>query len=390
LTLAIEGSGDLAELARWRPGQVDLAFVALTFTALLLDPVLGGHPAAVNPLVCVLAFLTSLPILYRRKSPVRVLAAVVPLLLVCLVTFHPNQVAVGIVMLLAFSVGEDGDRTRALLVGGLMAPVVTAAVIITARRGTVSDVVGYTALVLGALVAGDALRARHALQRAKFEASERERSAAAQHRFDLERLRIAHELHDVVGHALVAINVRAASAAHIERHHATTSVDRTPLYDIARTSAEALEELRSTLKGLWHTPTEVAPLHPVRALEDIPDLVAGVERAGLTIDLDLREHLTTIPSSVSHAGYRILQEGLTNVLRHSTASRATIRVGRDREVLVLELIDDGRAKADVIGEGQGLRGMKDRAAGLGGICRAGPAIAGGWHVVARIPTPVSS
>jgi signal transduction histidine kinase len=118
--------------------------------------------------------------------------------------------------------------------------------------------------------------------------------------------------------------------------------------------------------------------------------VAGVERAGLTIDLDLREHLTTIPSSVSHAGYRILQEGLTNVLRHSTASRATIRVGRDREVLVLELIDDGRAKADVIGEGQGLRGMKDRAAGLGGICQAGPAIEGGWHVVARIPTPVSS
>jgi signal transduction histidine kinase len=390
LTLATEGSGGPAERARWRPGQVDLAFVALTFTALLLDPVLEGHAGAVNPLVCVLALLTSVPILYRRKSPVRVLAAVLPLLLVCLVTFHPNQVAVGIVMLLAFSVGEGGDRTRSLLVGALMAPVVTAAVIITARRGTVSDVVGYTALVLGALVAGDALRARHALQRAQFEASERERSAAAQHRFDLERLRIAHELHDVVGHALVAINVRAASAAHIERHHATASAVPTPLYDIARTSAEALEELRSTLKGLWHAPTEVALLHPVRALEDLPDLVAGVERAGLSIDLDLREHPTTLASSVSHAGYRILQEGLTNVLRHSTASRATIRVSRDRDVLVLEVIDNGRAKADVIGEGQGLRGMRDRAVGLGGICQAGPSNDGGWHVEARIPAPVSS
>jgi signal transduction histidine kinase len=388
--LTTEGSGGLTELTRWRLGQVDLAFVALTFAALLLDPVLEGHAAAVNPLVCALAFMTSVPILYRRQSPLRVLAAVLPLLLVCLVTFHPNQVAVGIVMLLAFSVGESGDRTRALLVGALMAPVVTAAVIITARQGTVSDVVGYTALVLGALMAGDALRARHDLHRAKFEASERERSNAAQHRFDLERLRIAQELHDVVGHALVAINIRAASAAHIERNNVTPSAAQTPLYDIARTSAQALEELRSTLKGLWHAHTEVAPLHPLHELEDLPDLIGGVERAGLTVDLKLREHVTALPSSVSHAGYRILQEGLTNVMRHSTASRATVSIRRDREVLVLEVIDNGRAKTDVIHNGQGLQGMRDRAAGLGGICEAGPSNEGGWHVVARIPVPVSS
>jgi signal transduction histidine kinase len=344
----------------------------------------------VNPLVCVLAFLTSVPILYRRKSPVRVLATVLPLLLVCLVTFHPNQVAVGIVMLLAFSVGEGGDRTRALVVGALMAPVVTAAVIITARRGSVSDVVGYTALVLGALAAGDALRARHALERARFEVSERERSAAVQHRFDLERLRIAHELHDVVGHALVAINIRATSAAHLERHDAKTTLDGTPLDEIAQASAEALDELRSTLNGFWSTPTEAAPLRPVRALEDLPDLVAGVERAGLAVDLERAEQLTALPSSVSHAGYRILQEGLTNVLRHSTASRATIRISRDGEVLVLEVIDNGRAKADVVAEGHGLRGMRDRAAGLGGICHAGPSADGGWRVVVRLPALSSS
>jgi signal transduction histidine kinase len=128
----------------------------------------------------------------------------------------------------------------------------------------------------------------------------------------------------------------------------------------------------------------------VRALEDLPDLVAGVERAGLTIDLDLREDLTTLPSSVSHAGYRILQEGLTNVLRHSTASRATIRISRDGEVLVLEVIDNGRANADVVAEGHGLRGMQDRAADLGGICDAGPSEDCGWRVVARLPAPSSS
>jgi signal transduction histidine kinase len=306
-----------------------------------------------------------------------------------LALFHPNQVAVGVVMLLVFTIGEQGDRARSLVVGALMAPVVTAAVLVTARKGTVSDVIGFSALVLGALAAGEAVRARHALQQAQHEESERERTALAQHRLDKERLRLAHELHDVIGHALVAINVRASAAAHLELHGGKSSGPAV-LEEIAVTSSEALAELRSALTELRVAPPEEAPMHPAHALEGLPDLVAGVEKAGLTVTLELADLPATLPSSVAHAGFRIVQEALTNVLRHSTATQACVRVRCDDDV-VLEVIDDGQGDpAPTKPSGHGLQGMKERAAALGGVCHAGPAGGGGWHVRARIPVTMPS
>ena len=110
-----------------------------------------------TPLAGGLALLASAPLVARRRSPLRVLAVVVPLLLAYLAVFHPNQAAVGVMMLLVFTIEEQGDRLRSLVVGALMAPVVTAAVLLTAQHGTVSDVVGCSALVIAALAAGAAL-----------------------------------------------------------------------------------------------------------------------------------------------------------------------------------------------------------------------------------------
>jgi signal transduction histidine kinase len=316
-----------------------------------------------------------------------VLATVVPLLLIGLAVFHPNQAAVGVVMLVVFTVGLSGGRRRSLIVGALMAPVVVAGVLITSpNAGLVADHVAYVALVLGALVAGDALRARRELLRVVAEEAERERDALLQHRFDQQRLRLAHELHDIVGHSLVAINVRAAAAAHRARHN--PGVTETEVFDeIAAVSAEALAEVRGALKQLRSDETAAAPLSPAAELADVRELVAGVRGAGLDVDLQMSTTSDAIPSAAAHAAYRIVQEGLTNVLRHSTAGQARVRIEQLDGSLVIEVVDSGRRRvATPNGGGHGIQGMRERAAALGGTCEAGAVDGGGWRVRAELPT----
>ena len=228
----------------------------------------------------VLAFLTALPLVARRRFPLGVLAIVLPLLMACLVVFHPNRAAVGIVMLLVFTVGLEGGRARSLVVGALMAPIVTAAVFITGKNGGLSDVIAFGSLVLGALLAGETLRARQALARSLADEAAHMREAAAQHRFDSERLSLANELHDSIGHTLVAINVRAAAAARRERKAGSAEAP-TALDEIASASAGALAELRTALKTLRIAQDRPAPLHPIQDMASLADLIAGVEAAGL-------------------------------------------------------------------------------------------------------------
>jgi signal transduction histidine kinase len=306
--------------------------------------------------------------------------------------FHPDRAAAAVVMLAVFTVGRCGRRSRSLIVGVAMAPVVAAGVLVTSPAGgsigaAAPEAVAYLALILGALAVGDALRARQELLRVLAEEEKREREALVRHRFDEQRLRLAHELHDVVGHALVAINVRAAAAAHLARRQQADS-PVTVLDEIASTSAEALGELRAALKGLRNGQDEGAALRAAAAgLDDLPELIAGVSGAGLTVDLDMAAVPEAVPPPIAHAGYRIVQEGLTNVLRHSAAGHAHVRIGRDAAILVVEVADDGPAggAAALTGGGHGLQGMRERAAALGGRCEAGQVPGGGWRIRARLP-----
>jgi signal transduction histidine kinase len=385
VTGRLAASGPLGLPGLLRAPDIDMVLALAAFVALLVDPLLLHEITGLTPIMVVLAFLTALPLVARRRFPLGVLAVVLPLLMACLVVFHPNRAAVGIVMLLVFTVGLEGGRSRSLVVGALMAPVVTAAVFITGKRGGPLDVVAYCSLVLGALLAGEALRARQALGRSLAEEAAREREASAQHRFDQERLALAHELHDVIGHALVAINVRAAAAARHERK-ASGGEAGMALDEIASASAEALTELRTAVKALRAAQDGPAPLHPIQDMASLADLVAGVEAAGLAVDLDVIGAPAALPASVGHAGYRIVQEGLTNVLRHSTARQAHVRVKVDDCAVVIEVVDDGRQRATTfLAGGHGVRGMQERAAALGGTCEAGMANGAGWRVRARIP-----
>jgi signal transduction histidine kinase len=367
------------------PKTIDLVVAPVAFAALLADPLLLGKITHLTPVVVVLAFLAAVPLAARGRFPLAVLAVEVPLVIACLAVFQPARAAVAIIMLLVFTVGLEGRRVRSLVVGAVMALVVTATVAFTGQRPGTVDFVAYISLVLGALIAGEALRARQALQRVLVEDAARTREAAARHRYDTERLALAHELHDIVGHTLVAINVRAAAAARRARKGSGAD-GLTALDEIVVASAGALAELRTTLKALRAAPDGPAPLHPFQDLSSLPDLISGVAEAGLCVQLEVTGALDTLPASVGHAGYRIVQEGLTNVLSHSTAREARVRIEAGDGAVVIEVLDEGQPRARTLpAGGHGLAGMRERAAALGGSCEAGPVNGTGWRVRAEIP-----
>jgi signal transduction histidine kinase len=351
---------------------------------LLADPGLGWDGGQLNAAAVVLAGATSLPLVVRRRYPLGALIAVTAGLLACLAVFHPNVAAVGIIMFVLYTLGLQGRRVRSLLVAAAMAPVVTAAVVITSKAGLEPGAtLARLALLLAALAAGDARRGRLALVQARAEEIERQREAAAVHRFDEERLRLAHELHDTIAHTLVGINTQAAAAVHLQRKQPNESLGA--LADIVQSSADALAELRSTLKIV--RPAEgQAPLRPAQSLADLQDLVDRVGGAGVDIELQLDATPQDVPAATAHGAYRIVQESLTNVLRHSNAKRATVRVTLLEDELTVEVLDDGHAAPrDSVAAGHGLQGMKERAAALGGHCEAGVARGGGWRVRAILP-----
>ena len=370
----------------WQATNLDLLLALAAFVALLVDPVFGDRSDQVTPLAALLAFTAAIPLTCRRLFPLGVLAVEVPALLLCLAVFHPVRAAVAIVMLGVFTVADTGGRIRSLIVGALMAPVVTVAVFVTSKKPGTGDVIAYLALVLGALVAGDAVRGRRRIQALIEDEIDRERAAAAQRRFDQERLALAQEVHDVIGHALVGINVRAAGAARLHRRGRDADLPAV-LDEIAKTSADALTELRSTLGSLRPTGDQAVPLHPVQSFHNLPELVQAMERAGLKVATTVDGSLDGIPAPVGHAGFRIVQESLTNVMRHSTATTATVRVSVTQTALTVEVADDGSPGAGKGSEqpGHGVEGMKERARAVGGTVDAGPRDDEGWRVRACLP-----
>jgi signal transduction histidine kinase len=175
----------------------------------------------------------------------------------------------------------------------------------------------------------------------------------------------------------VAINVRAGVAVHLGDD------DEPALREVKELSAQALTDLRSTL-NLLRDERDGAPTSPALDLAAVSSLVDGATAAGVAASADVRLNGAAIPSPVGQAGYRIVQEAMTNVLRHADASSAVIRVRASSGVLEIDVTDDGRGGV-AGGDGHGLRGMAERAAALGGEVVAGPAAQGGWRVRARLP-----
>jgi signal transduction histidine kinase len=243
-------------------------------------------------------------------------------------------------------------------------------------------VAGWLALVL---VAADLAHARREQVQSRVRAAQEER----RRRVEQQRLGLAQELHDVLAHHISLVNVQASVALHL--------LDRQPeqarpaLTAIKAASSEALQELRSALDLLRADGDDgLAPRSPAPRLAELPALVDAVRASGLDVRLDQQDLPADLPAAVELAAYRIVQEALTNTTRHAQASRATVTVGYDGDVLV-EVVDDGSGSTSAAPPvpGNGLVGMRERATALGGDLDAGPNPGGGFRVAARLPVGAS-
>ena len=365
-----------------RPPVRDVAIAAVAAAVLIVD---GSDRAdAVLPAGdWLLAAAACAPLAWRTRFPLGVLLAVMAGSIACVAAFGPNDVAIGPLLVALYTVAEHGGRRRSLVVGAVTAVVLFAVILVFQSDGEAlgPDDALRLVLMLGALVFGEAVRTRRELASARADRARREareREDESRRRVVNERLRIAREVHDTLAHALVAINVRAGVAVHLEEG------DPAALRDIKDLSADALSDLRATV-SLLRDQRDAAPTSPALDLTAVSALVERTTASGVPASADVDLHGVTIPSAVGQAGFRIVQEAMTNILRHANASAATVRVRATGETLEIDVCDDGRGGGANGGGGHGLRGMRERAAALGGEVVAGPQAAGGWRVHARLP-----
>jgi signal transduction histidine kinase len=218
------------------------------------------------------------------------------------------------------------------------------------------------------------------------ERAEQTREEEARRRVDAERLRIARELHDVVAHSMSMINVQAGAAAHVLEDQPEQAAEALQAIKVA--SREGLRELRAILNVLRQVDESEATA-PAPGLDNVSSLVTAADQSGLRATASVVGPPRPVPPTVELAAYRIVQESLTNVLRHARARRATVELQYLPDAMIVRVDDDGRAPGDDFtqGTGGGITGMRERAEALGGTVRAGPKPEGGWRVEARFPTP---
>lgn len=276
---------------------------------------------------------------------------------------------------------------RAGIVG---AAVLCGGVLILAAAAEDGEVVPALFLVFlgwsaAAVLAGDVLRSRR-VRMAELEERaqdmERTREEEAGRRMAEERLRIARDIHDSVAHAMTSINVQAGAAAHVLERRPEAAKEA--LVAIQRASGDVLDEL-GALVGLLRSAGEEPDRTPTPGLDRIPALVASVRDANLQVALAVEGPVDAIPLPVGTAAYRIVQESLTNVIRHAAGATATVSVmAADGGSLTVEVADDGEGRSAAGGgAGMGVRGMRERAEATGGTLSAGPGPGGGWVVVAN-------
>jgi signal transduction histidine kinase len=330
-------------------------------------------------------------LLGRRRWPVAtllVVAAVTVLFFALGYPFGPAWLA----LLVALWTAIAGGRRLAAWLTAVVA--VPAFVLLASLFGrgdvpTIGGILPHLGWLLLVLVVAEAARIR----RERLLEAERTRAEEDRRRAGEERLRIARELHDVLAHNISLINVQAGVALHLMDEQPEQS--RSALAAIKQASNDALGELRSVLDILRQGAE--APRAPTSGLDSLDGLVASAEAAGLAVRTRVEGTPRPLPAGVDLAAYRIVQEALTNVTRHAGPAAATVLVGYGDGELRVQVDDDGKGVGSASGRqgsdsdrqdrrsGNGIRGMRERAAALGGELDAGPRPGGGFRVSARLP-----
>lgn len=370
----------------WRGWQADLAVTLVVGVIAIL----GTHGAAsgqperepLDALAYVLLVAGPIALMARHRFPVGVYVFTFGATLAYVLLGYPLG-PIWLALIVAFvNLVLTGHRLIAIVglalgyVGFLWLP----SLLGDERSPTLAEALGLAAWLLVLLLAAEFVRGR----RERAIEAVRNRQEEARNRATEERLRIARELHDALGHHLSLVNVQAGVALHINEELPEQA--RSALEAIREASKEALTELRSVLDILRQS-DEQAPRSPTPSIGRLNGLVSQAQAAGLTIRTEIVGDARPLPFGVDVAAFRIVQEALTNVSRHAREAKARIRITYGERDLTVQVDDDGHAAPQHTkpGAGRGILGMRERAAALGGELEAGPRPEGGFRVRARLP-----
>jgi len=338
-------------------------------------------------------------LVWRRRAPVAVLAFLTALMSAFWLSGYGALLALlGLPALYAVAAYES-DRRRAWAAIGLCSTVlmVTAAMTVFDKPGgfDILTAVSMAAFLAGAVTAGVVMANRERIfvdSERRAAAAEADRVAEAARAVAAERARIAREMHDVVAHGMSIIAVQAAAGREIVQANPDKAAE--VFARIEEVGRESLGELRRMLGVLREGDVDDASLSPQPGLGDIADAVADANAAAVTTELVIVGMRRDLPAGIELAAYRIVQEALTNVIKHAGGSAsATVRVAYEADALVVEVTDDGRGAVAAMfapGAGHGLIGMRERVAIYGGELTAGPRPGGGYRVRACLPVSAHS
>jgi signal transduction histidine kinase len=327
----------------------------------------------------------------RRRWPVAVFATTALVSLVYYALDYPDAPGWIALFVALYTLTAYGDGRRSVLVAAVGIAVLSVGWLVAFVGTEPQQAIGWVFFRIGASIMsaalGESVRSRRVIAAdalARAELAERTREEEARARVDAERLRIAREVHDTVAHAIAVINVQAGVTAHVLDKRPERA--RETLEAIEATSSRALHEMRTVLGVLREDERTPPP-----GLGQLDDLAATARDAGLDVKLETIVPPMPVPAAVGSAVYRIVQESITNVIRHVGPTRVTVAVRCDPQAVEVRVTDDGRrttsagAGADPRPAGRGILGMRERCRLLGGELEAGPVPGGGFAVMARLP-----
>ncbi|WP_243834208.1 sensor histidine kinase [Aeromicrobium chenweiae] len=334
----------------------------------------------------------SVPLLARRRWPILVVLAVVAVSTPYHLLDYPHEATMAASLVAAFTAARYSEPQRRAVAALVAVAAVTVPVLADEASGGSGDALLGAGWLFMAFFAGLTVRFHQNWRAAVDARLEQERADEVERRVAEERVLIAAELHDVLAHGLAVANVQASVAAHLidqlpMRGDAPLRELSTTLHNLSDTSRATLHELRAVLDVLHGGEGE--PTEPAPHLGELQRLVDMAEVADVRVDVEADGLPDELPSTVSVVAYRIIQESLTNVIRHSTAKHATVRLDQDGNQLRIAVVDHGPARPSSAATpaGFGIAGMTGRAQAVGGELSAGPGESGRFEVRASLPIP---
>jgi signal transduction histidine kinase len=345
-----------------------------------------GHAIPQPGAAVLLVAVACVVLAWRRRYPVAVLAVSVAAVSAYSLLGYVNGASLVAPILALYAVAAQVSVRRAVVAAVLTLGILLT---VTAANSPFGHITGggfyiIPFMVAAALFAGIAVANRRAYADSVRDRAEQD----ARRRLDEERLRIARELHDVVAHTMATINVQAGVAAHVLSTQPEAAAES--LQAIKTASKEGLRELRAILNVLRQA-DDADPTQPAPGTAQLDALVDRACQAGLDTTLTVTGTPVPLPAAVDLAAYRIIQESLTNTIRHAGPATAAVSLGYHHDELRIEVTDTGRGPViervvdTTPGGGHGLVGMRERAASVGGTAEAGPRPGGGFRVAARLP-----